>query len=204
MNEVPPPQGREKPPPDPDLLALLRTGRRGGRAATRDAHLQEDAASHAVERLIMALRTPDAPAEVAWHKWVETTAFRYAKDESIKAQRRVPVGRVGTFTGISRRRPGGASGDGKAHFERALLGRGRRTDVAEAAASDRAWQEVLETMAPLDQRLILGKYVDGLTTKELAAVEGLSSKAVEHRLARAKQQLRDLLGRASDPFGEQP
>lgn len=48
-------------------------------------------------------------------------------------------------------------------------------------------------VAPLDRALLLGKLWDGLTTVELAARHGLTAKAVERRIARARIVVRKKL-----------
>ncbi|HWV99760.1 MAG TPA: sigma-70 family RNA polymerase sigma factor [Candidatus Acidoferrum sp.] len=55
---------------------------------------------------------------------------------------------------------------------------------------EQALQECLEELDPAERQLVQGKYVDGLTVKELAAQAGLTGKAVESRLLRLRQQLR--------------
>ena len=50
--------------------------------------------------------------------------------------------------------------------------------------------ECLEELEPSDRQLIEGKYLDGLTVKEIAADAGLTEKAVESRLLRLRKQLR--------------
>ena len=50
-------------------------------------------------------------------------------------------------------------------------------------------EEGLAGLAPLDRHLIEGKYLRGHTVLELAADTGLTEKAVESRLVRARRQL---------------
>ena len=53
--------------------------------------------------------------------------------------------------------------------------------------------EGLEELALEDRRLIEGKYLDGAAVKELSELMGLTDKAVESRLLRARRQLREIL-----------
>jgi RNA polymerase sigma-70 factor (ECF subfamily) len=52
-------------------------------------------------------------------------------------------------------------------------------------------QENLEKLDPLERGLLEGKYLEGFTVKELSNQTGLTTKAVESRLLRARRQLRD-------------
>jgi RNA polymerase sigma-70 factor (ECF subfamily) len=61
-----------------------------------------------------------------------------------------------------------------------------------------ALEESLEELEAADRRLIEGKYLEGATVKELGAQLGLTEKAVESRLARLRQQLRERLLRGKD------
>jgi RNA polymerase sigma-70 factor (ECF subfamily) len=89
----------------------------------------------------------------------------------------------------------------KQHRYRALLQKFalfRRAEIQapEAAEEDslRAMlQESLQELEAPDRRLIEGKYLQGATVKELGAQMGLTEKAVESRLARLRQQLRERL-----------
>ena len=53
--------------------------------------------------------------------------------------------------------------------------------------------EALETLPDEDAALIRRKYCEGSTTDELASSLGTTSKAVEHRLARLRKQLREII-----------
>jgi len=59
-------------------------------------------------------------------------------------------------------------------------------------------EESLQELEAADRRLIEGKYLGGATVKELGAQLGLTEKAVESRLARLRQQLRERLLRGKD------
>ena len=54
-------------------------------------------------------------------------------------------------------------------------------------------QEGLEKLPADDATLLRRKYCDGSTTDELAAELGTISKAIEHRLARLRSLLRDII-----------
>ena len=53
--------------------------------------------------------------------------------------------------------------------------------------------EALAKLPAEDAALLRSKYCDGSTTDELAAKLGITSKAVEHRLARLRAQLREII-----------
>jgi RNA polymerase sigma-70 factor (ECF subfamily) len=53
--------------------------------------------------------------------------------------------------------------------------------------------EALASLPPEDAAMLRRKYCDGSSTDELAAALGISAKAVEHRLARLRHDLRDII-----------
>ncbi len=65
-----------------------------------------------------------------------------------------------------------------------------RDSTADGELSDRL-EEVLLGLDPQGRSLVEGKYLQGWSVQELAAQRGLSEKAVESRLLRARRQLRD-------------
>lgn len=76
--------------------------------------------------------------------------------------------------------------------------RRRRNDDHESLATDdnrlsALLDESLEELDPPDRRLLAGKYLDGETIKELAALTGLTDKAVESRLGRLRRRVRELM-----------
>jgi RNA polymerase sigma-70 factor (ECF subfamily) len=54
-------------------------------------------------------------------------------------------------------------------------------------------EECLEELNPADRELVEAKYLQGETVRELSERVGLTEKAVESRLLRARQRLRELL-----------
>lgn len=54
-------------------------------------------------------------------------------------------------------------------------------------------EECLEELNPADRELVEAKYLQGETVHELSTRAGLTEKAVESRLLRARQRLRELL-----------
>ncbi|HEX4263674.1 MAG TPA: sigma-70 family RNA polymerase sigma factor [Verrucomicrobiae bacterium] len=56
-----------------------------------------------------------------------------------------------------------------------------------------ALEESLAALPPQDRHIIESKYLQGLTVRELAADTGLTEKAVESRLLRLRQQIRELI-----------
>lgn len=81
-----------------------------------------------------------------------------------------------------------------AALKRFTLGQSETETVDPFAASQAALHEALERglqeLDPLDRQLIEAKYFEQASVAELAAHTGLSGKAVESRLHRARQQLR--------------
>jgi RNA polymerase sigma-70 factor (ECF subfamily) len=82
----------------------------------------------------------------------------------------------------------------------ALFGRteARAPETAEEDSLRAMLEEGLQGLEAADRRLIEGKYLEGATVKELAAQMGLSEKAVESRLVRLRQQLRQKLVRGKE------
>jgi RNA polymerase sigma factor (sigma-70 family) len=54
-------------------------------------------------------------------------------------------------------------------------------------------EEALACLPAEDASILRRKYCDGFTTEELAAALGISSKAVEHRLARLREEVRAII-----------
>lgn len=54
-------------------------------------------------------------------------------------------------------------------------------------------EEALEELNPEDRGIIEGKYLQGLSIRELAADAGLTEKAVESRLLRLRRQVREII-----------
>jgi DNA-directed RNA polymerase specialized sigma24 family protein len=79
-----------------------------------------------------------------------------------------------------------------AHWRAAQAG-----DEAEWHTSDNhtlaLTEEALAKLPAGDATLLRRKYSDGCTTDELAISLGMTSKAVEHRLARLRGQLREII-----------
>ena len=54
-------------------------------------------------------------------------------------------------------------------------------------------EESLDELPVQDRRILEAKYLEGVTVRELAADTGLTEKAVESRLLRLRQQIRELI-----------
>jgi RNA polymerase sigma-70 factor (ECF subfamily) len=84
-----------------------------------------------------------------------------------------------------------------ATLKRFMLGQSEAELVDPFAANQAALHEALERglqgLDPLDRQLIEAKYFEQTSVAGLAAETGLTEKAVESRLHRARQQLRSLL-----------
>jgi RNA polymerase sigma-70 factor (ECF subfamily) len=61
--------------------------------------------------------------------------------------------------------------------------------------------EALRALAPIDREILLLKYTEGWSYKDLAAHLGVTQKTIEHRLAKARRALRSQLRefRAGEP-----
>jgi RNA polymerase sigma factor (sigma-70 family) len=54
-------------------------------------------------------------------------------------------------------------------------------------------EESLAKLDPEDRRLLEGKYLEGSSVKDLAELAGLTGKAVESRLLRARRVVREFI-----------
>jgi RNA polymerase sigma-70 factor, ECF subfamily len=129
---------------------------------------QEDEAQEALQQTFLrVLRYARAfESEEAFWSWLKVLARSAARDAGRKQHRYLALLR--NFALRWRAEPPGAEED-------------RLQGIV---------QESLQELDPLDHQLVRGKYVEGLTVKELALKTGLTDKAVESRLLRARQQLR--------------
>lgn len=163
---------------------LLNVAQRAARTETRDEHLALEAANHAVAELC---RQPGSkrPDPKAWANWVRTAAKRHARDADQRAARHLPMGHHGS----------GLDGEGGRGGLEVLLERLQPVGSLGSHAAGRAdLQACLTRLSKLDADLVVGKYIDGLPSKELGARHGLSPGAVDKRISAAKGKLRDCLG----------
>jgi RNA polymerase sigma-70 factor (ECF subfamily) len=77
-----------------------------------------------------------------------------------------------------------------ANFARFFQGQ-PQSSASDEGGLDVALKESLDELDPMDRALIEGKYLDGTTVKDLSAGAGLTEKAVESRLLRARRDLRE-------------
>ena len=84
-------------------------------------------------------------------------------------------------------------------YARSIDGRGRTEpeplDWLVAAERDRLVRRAVDALPARDRELLLLKYTEGWSCRELAERLGLGITAVEGRLHRARGRLRDMLGR---------
>jgi RNA polymerase sigma-70 factor (ECF subfamily) len=138
------------------------------------SHGQEDEAQEAVQQtfLRVARYARVFESEEVFWSWLKALARSAARDAGRKQHRyRALLERFAIFRRAEIQPPGPAEPDSL------------RT----------ALEEGLRELGPDDRRLIEGKYIEGATVKELCAQTGLSEKAVESRLCRVRQQLRERL-----------
>lgn len=64
---------------------------------------------------------------------------------------------------------------------------------AELAETRRALDDAIATLRPVDRQIVRMRFVDGMSTEEVAEATGLSVAATKTRLHRARAALRDLL-----------
>lgn len=174
---------------DPTVLASLRkAGEWAAREQTSDFELVEDAAMHGLEALFTAMLRAGAPEPGAWSSYVRTASRRYAQDRDRRDKRNRPAGFGGSML-----LPAGGM-DGRAIVDEALLrDRGSPSlgsKVAEGVDAERV-AVLMEELSSLDQEILRAKYVEGQRTRQIAEATGLSEKAVERRLAKAKKLLRE-------------
>lgn len=77
-------------------------------------------------------------------------------------------------------------------------------DPAEMAAESERARQIDAALAKLDEttrEIVTLRYFDGLPSKEIAAVVGMSPAAVDMRLSRARQELREMLWMTVDGIG---
>ncbi len=177
------------------IAVLTRSLAAGDEAAFREFHAQyfdrlhqfllvvargqEHEAREALqETLVRVARKARAfDEEEAFWCWLKAVARNAARDAGRKRTRYFAL--LQNFSALLRPNPSPAPDDDRLT---ALLG----DCLAELAADDRA--------------LLEGKYLRGLTVAELARQTGLSLKAIESRLARARQELRErALGKLRQP-----
>ena len=72
-------------------------------------------------------------------------------------------------------------------------GRDAEPDLADHVTSGDELVQLLSTLSPRHQAVLVLKYVDGYSTEEVAASMDTSPKAVESMLARARRSLADAL-----------
>lgn len=178
-------------PGDPALAAFTRALARGEDAAWRefhrtqgrkvfryllaltrgDPHRANEALQQTYLRVAKHVRVCDQPMQ--WEAWLRRVARTALAD-----QRR---GQGRFWRMLFRRAEEPAEADGDDAGEQAVETLHARLDAALAALPDEA------------RRLLEGKYLRGMAVAELSTESGLSTKAVESRLTRAREALRLLM-----------
>lgn len=98
----------------------------------------------------------------------------------------------------TRRRKGAESLDALPHdvAETSLASTRARTDPAhdaELAETRRALADAVATLRPIDRQIVHMRFVDGMSTEEVAQATGLTVAATKTRLHRARAALREVL-----------
>ncbi len=137
--------------------------------ARGDPHLAAEARQRAYLRISRYVRACDQPA--MWFAWLRTVSLSALRD----ARRREL-----SFLDRLRRRAAEPEPEADETAESALFA---------------ALETALTLLAPDTRALVEGKYLHGKSVQELGTELGLSNKAVESRLTRARQELRELLAR---------
>jgi RNA polymerase sigma-70 factor (ECF subfamily) len=70
---------------------------------------------------------------------------------------------------------------------------GDNAGVDDAEAIEGQVNAMVELLAEEDRILLTKKYVEGLSVRELAALNGCSEKAIESRLARARNRMKEIM-----------
>lgn len=172
---------------DADIARLTRRLAAGDEAAFREFHKRY------FDRLYQFLLAVTGGQEHEAQEALQQTLLRvarYAREHSseevfwswLKA-----VGRSATRDAGRKRRRYAAL------LERFALWRNRA--AAEDAREEQRLRDMVEQsldeLAPDERRLIVGKYLEGATVRELSAATGLTEKAVESRLLRLRRELRE-------------
>ncbi len=151
-------------------------------ARLRDAHAADEVMQEIVLAILQQNSRPSDPAKIA--PWLHRVAVRH----TINYRRR--VGRQNKLLQdyACRGQPATA------------VARNPRDWVLEEE-SQQHLSAALAQLAPLERELVLLKYSEGWTYKELASHLGVKEKTIEYRLMKARRQLRRYLARQG--FGEE-
>lgn len=179
-----------------DALALRETHDRLSTAAahaareqTVDEGLVEDAASEAMGALFGAVTAPNPPDQVVWDQYVRVAARNYARRVDQRLKKSQPAGQAGSA--VAHHDDSSGSG-GAAELEAALQDLGR-AGISTLVAGAVNYDQLVDQLPPGERVMVVGKYVDGLSTAELAAAHGVTEKAVENRLRHGRQRLLEVL-----------
>jgi RNA polymerase sigma-70 factor (ECF subfamily) len=77
---------------------------------------------------------------------------------------------------------------------------GNPTAIAAGHETARLIEEALSKLDETTREIVTLRYFDGLASREIGAMVGMSPAAVDMRLSRARQELRAMLGSVVDPF----
>jgi RNA polymerase sigma-70 factor, ECF subfamily len=77
---------------------------------------------------------------------------------------------------------------------------GNPTVIAAGHETARLIEAALGKLDEKSREIVTLRYFDGLASREIGAMIGMSPAAVDMRLSRARQELREMLGSVVDPF----
>ncbi len=150
-----------------------------------DRTVAEDVTAMVFERALGAVRSDDF-RNGSFGGWLFRVATNAAVDHVRRSRRVVPLGRRASDLGPD---------DGAAE----LLGDDRATRAFDAAIDRDVLRRALAAMSTEHRRLLVLRYLDGLTTEELCAVLGCSPATLAVRHHRALRAMRArLTAEASD------
>jgi RNA polymerase sigma factor (sigma-70 family) len=135
---------------------------------------QEDEAGEAVQQtfLRVARYARPFPSEEVFWSWLTTLARSSARDAGRKKRR---------YAALLQRLA-------SPWWQSALISPGTEDSRLRELVA-----ETLEELPAQERRLVIGKYLDGESVRELSSLTGLTEKAVEARLFRLRRNLRDRL-----------
>ena len=135
---------------------------------------REDEAREALQTTLLRVvryARQHSSEEVFW-SWLTVVARSAARDAGRKQRRYLAL--LGRFAHLGFTREPQATSDNNERLGAAL-------------------DESLVELTPFDRRLVVAKYIEGVTVKELSLETGLTEKAVESRLLRLRRELREAL-----------
>lgn len=173
---------------DAELARYLAIAKQGARKASKDPHVVEGAANHAIEMLIKAGDdVSDEPR--ARERWLRTVALNQARRWGRRDARDVPFGRQGSLI------PKGGDEVSDKFVARVIeemrLGDGQ--SLGSFVANKVMFEEAWSTLSDAARSLLHDKYANGMSSKEMATERGVTAGTIDNQLSRAKEAAKPLL-----------